>query len=57
MTIHNNYIFLPKQKKNVPEQHHDDNVIRIEMPKTVLLYLIDIFGKPTEINTHIKLFK
>lgn len=57
MTIHNNYIFLPKQKKKVPEQHHDDNVIRIEMPKTVLLYLIDIFGKPTEINTHIKLFK
>lgn len=57
MTIHNNYIFLPKQKKKVPEQHLGDDVIRIEMPKTVLFYIINIFGKPTGTNTHIKFFK
>ncbi|MDE6566859.1 MAG: hypothetical protein K2K70_03885 [Lachnospiraceae bacterium] len=57
MTIHNNYIFLPKQKKKAQEQHYGDNVIRIEMPKNVLSNIIEIFGKPTETNTHIKLFK
>ena len=57
MTIHNNYIFLPKQKRKVQEQHHEDNALRIEIPKNVLLNIIDIFGKPTETNVHIKHFK
>lgn len=57
MTIHNNYIFLLKQKKKMQEQHHADNEIRIEMPKKIRAYIIDIFGKPTATNTHIKHFK
>lgn len=57
MTIHNNYIFLPKQKKQVQKQHCENNAIRIEMSKNVLLNIIEIFGKPTETNAHIKHFK
>ena len=39
------------------EQHPEDNVIRIEMPKNVLSNIINIFGKPTETYTQIEHFK
>lgn len=50
-------LHLHPHKKKESEQSHDDNVIRIEMPKTVLLYIINTFGKPTETITHMKHFK
>ena len=57
MTIHNNYIFLPKQKRKMQEQSHEDNVSRIKIPKNVLFYIMNIFGKPTENNTYVLDFK
>lgn len=59
MTIHNNYIFLLKQKKKTSVQRHDDNdVLRIEIPKTVSNQIKDIFGIPKEMDkTSIDHFK
>lgn len=57
MTIHNNYIFLPKQKKKVQEQHHKDDVIHIEMPRNILFYIKEIFGNPTETDKYLLDFK
>lgn len=59
MTIHNNYIFLLKQKKETSVQRHDDNnVLRIEIPKTVSCQIKNIFGSPKEMDkTSIDHFK
>ena len=57
MTIHNNYIFLPKQKKKVKKQSHKENTIRIETAKNIAFYIMKIFGTPTEKETYLLDFK
>ena len=46
--LHNDYIFLPKTKKEYPHisSQDTDDTIRIQARKNVLLYIRNIFGEP-----------
>ena len=51
ITLHNNYIFLPKLKKEsktVPSQSNDGNVIHIDSLKSVNGYVKKVFGEPND---------
>lgn len=59
ITLHNNYIFLPKAKKNTQPEilQKSDDVIRIEPEKNVVFYIRSIFGEPTSKTRNIGFFK
>lgn len=58
-TLHNDYIFLPKAKKeeSFSSSKDTDGAIHIQMEKNVLLYIRNIFGEPISKNTENIVFK
>ena len=58
-TLHNDYIFLPKAKKeeSFSSSKDADGTIHIQMEKNVLLYIRNIFGEPISKNTENIVFK
>lgn len=58
-TLHNDYIFLPKAKKeeSFTSSKDKDGTIHIQMEKNVLLYIRNIFGEPISKNTENIVFK
>ena len=58
-TLHNDYIFLPKAKKeeSFSSSKDTDDAIHIQMEKNVLLYIRNIFGEPINKNTENIVFK
>lgn len=58
-TLHNDYIFLPKAKKeeSFSSSKDTDGTIHIQMEKNVLLYIRNIFGEPISKNTENIVFK
>lgn len=58
--LHNNYIFLPKVKKEDSSKSSykdDDNTIHLKIEKNVLSYIKSIFGEPISKDTENIVFK
>lgn len=58
--LHNNYIFLPKVKKEDSSKSaykDDDNTIHLKIEKNVLSYIKSIFGEPISKDTENIMFK
>lgn len=58
--LHNNYIFLPKVKKEDSSKSaykDDDNTIHLKIEKNVLSYIKSIFGEPISKDTENIVFK